>query len=49
MNETTITWNFKNWLTVTLMAFVAFMVAGAVVGFVKKPGVSGDPQLGPVE
>lgn len=43
MQENIITWNFANWVTITLMALVSFFLLGAFVSFLKGRGVgSGD-------
>lgn len=39
MQDNLITWNFANWVTITLMALVAFFLMGALVSFLKKRGV----------
>jgi hypothetical protein len=31
MNETIITWNVPNWITITLMAFLGFAVFGVAI------------------
>lgn len=42
MQENIITWNFANWVTITLMALVSFFLLGAFVSFLKGRGVGGD-------
>lgn len=39
MQENIITWNFANWVTITLMALVSFFLLGAFVSFLKGRGV----------
>lgn len=36
MEETILTWNLPNWITVTLMAVVGFAVVAAITGVVRK-------------
>lgn len=36
MGDTIITWNVTNWITITLMAVIGFMVVGAVGGAINK-------------
>lgn len=36
MEETILTWNLPNWITVTLMAVVGFAVLAAVAGIVRN-------------
>lgn len=36
MNETIITWNVPNWLTITIMAFVGFAVFGLAINAAKR-------------
>lgn len=36
MNETIITWNMANWITVVLMALVGFMLFGLATSYAKK-------------
>ena len=38
MNENIITWNATNWITVTLMAAIAFMAFGAFKNWYGKQG-----------
>lgn len=42
MQENLITWNFANWVTITMMALVGFFLLGALVSFLKGRGVGGD-------
>lgn len=43
MNETIISWNVANWITIVLMAFLGFAVVGLVVKAVNKAkGGSGE-------
>jgi hypothetical protein len=42
MQENIITWNFANWVTITLMALVSFFLLGTLVSFLKSRGVGGD-------
>jgi FlaG/FlaF family flagellin (archaellin) len=39
-----IAWNFRNWITITLMAAIGVAVTGLVVSFIKGnlPSVSGN-------
>lgn len=39
MQDNIITWNFANWVTITLMALVSFFLMGAFVSFLKSRGV----------
>lgn len=39
MQENILTWNFANWVTITLMALVSFFLLGAFVSFLKGRGV----------
>ena len=39
MQENIITWNFANWVTITLMALVSFFLLGVFVSFLKGRGV----------
>jgi len=43
MQENLITWNFANWVTITLMALVSFFLLGAFVAALKKRGVGQNP------
>lgn len=40
--ETIITWNATNWVTVVLMAAIAFVVFTTVVGFVRNRSGNGN-------
>lgn len=42
MQENILTWNFANWVTITLMALVGFFMLGTLVSFLKSRGVGGD-------
>jgi hypothetical protein len=41
MNETIITWNVPNWITITLMAFLGFAVFGIGINAAKRLKGSG--------
>lgn len=45
MEESLITWNLPNWITVVLMAALGFMVL-AVIGSFVKGKMGGGPQAG---
>lgn len=36
MDETVITWNFENWVTITIMVVVGFAVIGAIGAFARR-------------
>lgn len=40
MQENILTWNFANWVTITLMAAVSYLVLGAIISHVN--GDDGD-------
>lgn len=42
MQENIITWNFANWVTITLMALVSFFLLGVFVAALKKRGIGGN-------
>lgn len=39
MQDNILTWNFANWVTITLMALVSFFLMGALVSFLKSRGI----------
>lgn len=40
MQDNIITWNLANWVSIVLMALIAFLALGALVSFVKKGRMS---------
>lgn len=42
MQDNMITWNLANWVSIVLMALIAFLALGVVVSFVKKGRFSSD-------
>lgn len=36
MQDNIITWNFPNWVTITLMALIGFLALGAAMAALKK-------------
>ena len=44
MNETIISWNFPNWVTIVLMAAVGFLILAAIAQAFHKARGSGSSQ-----
>lgn len=48
MNENILTWNFPNWVSITLMAAVGFLILAALAQVFHKATGSGGSQSMPV-
>lgn len=46
MQDNIITWNLANWVSIVLMALIAFLLLGALVSFVKGKQAGPDVSTG---
>lgn len=47
MQDNIITWNFANWVSITLMALVGYFLIGVLVAAVKRKQGGGDAMSDP--